>query len=433
MDSVRDKVVTLESLKPPQGQAESAAEAMPEAKTPEGQLRLARYLQIMERLQQETDDTGSDVMITVQDREVSLAQSRLAAEAAATTRSLSSGGQEVKFGTGFSGGDWFRWVFSLTDWVDRKDAHAMLRPKTATPATISGDMRLAITADWGTGLYGAPKIAAAMRTMAAARKFDIAMHLGDVYYSGTEDEVKQRFIEIWPSDAATVNRALNGNHEMYSGGFGYFKLILPKFGQEGSYFAIQNEQWLLVGLDTAYIDHDMDNEQVAWLTLVINEAQKPKPRKVVLFSHQQPFSRLDAQGPKLQKALRHLLEGNRIKVWYWGHEHDCVLYDEHPNWKLFGRCLGNGGIPSARNDDVKKAPSDSKHPGAGGVVWRRLDATAESPSCIVLDGPNMDFPKKGDQEKFVPHGFMTLEFNGGSLTERVFLSNGTEVFSNTIT
>ena len=41
--------------------------------------------------------------------------------------------------------------------------------------------------------------------------------------------------------------------------------------------------------------------------------------------------------------------------------------------------------------------------------------------------------KPDDQEKFVPHGFMTLEFKGPSLTERVLLSNGTEVFSNTIT
>ena len=57
-----------------------------------------------------------------------------------------------------------------------------------------------------------------------------------------------------------MNRALNGNHEMYSGGFGYFKLILPAFEQDSSYFALQNEHWLLVGLDTAYVDHDMDND-----------------------------------------------------------------------------------------------------------------------------------------------------------------------------
>ena len=430
MDSIRDKVVTLASLQPPKGQSESV-ESVPEASSPEGQLRLARYRQIMERLQQETDEAGSDVMITVPDREVSLAQSKLAAEASAA-RPLGSGGKEVKFGTGLKGGDWFRWIWSLTDWVDRKEAHPILRPKNTVADAVSGDLRVAMAADWGTGLYGAPKIAATIRTMAASRKFDLSMHLGDVYYSGTDDEVQERFVDMWPADAATLNRALNGNHEMYSGGFGYFKLILPKFGQEASYFAIQNEQWLLVGLDTAYVDHDMDNTQVAWLNLIVDQAQKPNARKVVLFSHQQPFSRLDAQGPKLQQALKHLLEGNRIKAWYWGHEHDCVIYDEHERWKLFGRCLGNGGIPEARKDEVKKAPADPANPGASGCTWRRLEKTDNSPACIVLDGPNKDMEKAKDQEAFGPHGFMTLDFKGDELIERVFHSNGTELYSHSI-
>ena len=34
-----------------------------------------------------------------------------------------------------------------------------------------------------------------MRTLAATRKFDLLMHLGDIYYSGTEKEVDERFLE----------------------------------------------------------------------------------------------------------------------------------------------------------------------------------------------------------------------------------------------
>ena len=424
---MRDRIVTLNSLRPPQGQAESA-ESNPEAKTPEGKLALARYYRIMQRLEQETDDTGDDVMITVQDREVSLAQSKLAKEGTPASP-LASGGQEVQFGTGLAGGDWFRWVWSLTDWVDRINAHPMLRPKTTSPDTLTGDLSVAIAADWGTGLYGAPTFAKTLRKMAAPKKFDIAMHLGDVYYSGTDDEIDERFLTVWPSDAATTNRALNGNHEMYSGGFGYFKKILPAFGQEGSYFAVQSEGWLLVGLDTAYVDHDMDATQIAWLDMIVGQKGQ---RKVVLFSHQQPFSQLDNQGPKLQQALRHLLEAKSIRAWYWGHQHDCIVYDEHKKWGMFGRCLGNGGIPSARNDKVKSAPADTTHRGGGDSSWRRLPETPDAPGCIVLDGKNMDMKKTKDQEKFVPHGFMTLEFKGASLIERVFLSNGTEIFSNTI-
>lgn len=426
MDSLSQKIVTAKSLQPPAFQA-GESESIPEMGTDEGQLRLQRYAQIMERLQQEGDELGSDVMVTAQDREVSLAQSKLAEEVEAA-RNLPSGGQEVQFGTGVSGGDWFRWVWSLTDWVDRKNAHPLLRPSTNVATNLTGDLRVALAADWGTGMYGAPKIAESMRKMASPKKFDIAMHLGDVYYSGTEKEVDSRFLKVWPADCANLNRALNGNHEMYSGGFGYFKLILPAFKQESSYFALQNEKWLLVGLDAAYVDHDIDNTQVAWLNLIVNQAGS---RKLVLFSHQQPFSRLDNQGPKLQAALKRLLEDRRITAWYWGHEHECVIYDAHPKWGLLGRCLGNGGIPSARKDDVKNAPPDAK-PGAGGCTWRRLTATADSPSCIALDGKNADMKDDSDKEKFVPHGFMTLEFTGDKLVERVFLSDGTELLSNTI-
>jgi hypothetical protein len=429
MDSIRDRVVTLASLRRPQSQSE-AAEALPEAQTPEALLKQAQYDQIVQRLQQAADDVGSDVMVTIPDREVSLAQSRIAEQSTAS-RPLASGGQEVQFGTGLSGGDWLRWMWSLTDWVDRKEAHPILRPTVAQAETLTGDFTVAMAADWGTGLYGAPRIAEAMRTLAATRQFDLLMHLGDVYYSGTKEETEERFLRMWPADAGSRNRALNGNHEMYSGGFGYFQLILPAFKQSASYFALQNEHWVLAGLDTAYVDHDLDTMQVAWLNLILKQAELPK-RKVVLFSHQQPFSRFEAQGPKLQKALQHLLEGRLIAAWYWGHEHQCVLYDQHPAWGLFGRCLGHGGIPEARRSEIMDAPEDATQPGGAGCTWRRLTPTADAPGCIALDGPNVDMKKASDQRKFAPHGFMTLEFKGPDLVERVFHSNQTEIYANTI-
>jgi hypothetical protein len=243
--------------------------------------------------------------------------------------------------------------------------------------------------------------------------------------------VQERFLDVWPMTAGKRTIAVNSNHEMYSGGFGYFKLALPAIGQKSSYLAFENSHWLLVVLDTAYVDHDMDNEQVAWLNLVLNQAAETsegEPKKVVLFSHQQLFSRLDNQGPKLAKALQHLLDAKRITAWYWGHEHQCVIYDRHDRYGLFGRCLGNGGIPEVRKDEVKRAPTEKS---VAGVTWKRMSKTEVSPGCLVLDGPNPDV--KGEEEKFVPHGYMTLEFNKGTLTERVHLANGTEILVNTIT
>jgi len=422
-DQVRDKIVTLKSLELPMTEGLAAPA---QAESPGGDLAMARYYQVMERLRQETRDVGTEILVTVQDREVSMLQSEMARRAKAE-RELGAGGLEVKFGTGFAGGDWFGWIRSLLDHVDRREAHPQMRPATADAESIADDARVAIAADWGTGLYGAPKIAEQMKKQAP---FELLMHLGDIYYSGTEDEVQERFIDLWPTAAGRLNRTLNSNHEMYSGGFGYFKHALPALGQTSSYFAFQNRNWLLVGLDTAYVDHDMDNEQVAWLNLVIDKANRATagpPKKLVLFSHQQPYSRLDNQGPKLQQALRHLLEARSITAWYWGHEHQCVLYDAHPRFGLLGRCLGNGGIPEPRKREVLEAPAEQT---IGAVSWKRLAATPDSPSCVALDGPNMDI--KGEEQKFVPHGFMTLEFNGRSMTERVFLSDGTELFKNTL-
>jgi len=422
------KIVTLRSLELPHAQGlESTLPAQPVARNDEERLLLARYSQVLERLRQETNQTGTGLMVTVSDRDASLIQSEIARQAQAASV-LRSGGLEAKFGTGITGGDILGWIKVLFTHVDRTNAHPMVRPTTSTADAIPDTARVALTADWGTGLYGAPLIAGQIQQRAP---FDLLLHLGDIYYSGTPEEVQERFLDPWPKDAGAISRTLNSNHEMYSGGHGYFKVALPAFGQSSSYFAFQNKHWLLVGLDTAYIDHDMDTEQVAWLNVVISRAREDNggvPKKLVLFSHQQPYSRLSSQGPKLQHALRHLLESRAITAWYWGHEHQCVLYDPHPAFGLLGRCLGNGGIPEPRKGNVKSAPTERA---IGAVTWKRLTATPDSPSCLILDGPNASI--SGEEDKFVPHGFMTLEFSGPNLVERVWLDDGTELFSNTIT
>jgi hypothetical protein len=420
-NTIREKLVTLDSLEwsavTTHGH-ELSVDAPGNGGDVASRLSLERFAQVRERLRQEADTVGGDLMITVADREVSLLQSALARDAQGQ-RTLPAGGQEVKFGTGLRGGDILGWIRSTFDWIDRAEAHPLVRPLTLQPDPMPNQARVAMTADWGTGLYGAPRIAEQMLRMGG---FDVLLHLGDVYYSGTREEIQARFLDVWPRTAGTISRTLNSNHEMYSGGFGYFELALPALQQPSSYFALANDNWLLVGLDTAYVDHDIDNQQVAWLNAVI---RLNSGKRVVLFSHQQPFSRLDSQGPKLQKALRHLLDRQAITAWYWGHEHQCVIYEPHPRFGLLGRCLGNGGIPEARKDTVREAPMEQS---TGHVTWKRLEANDNSPRCLVLDGPNLDIPDK--PERFVPHGFMTLEFDGPALTERVFLSDGQPIWQN---
>jgi hypothetical protein len=93
-----------------------------------------------------------------------------------------------------------------------------------------------------------------------------------------------------------MNRTMNGNHEMYNGGHTYFGTMLPKFNQKSSYFALQNDNWVLVVLDTAYNrgfggqEGVLDDPQVTWLTSIVKAADH---RNLVLFSHHQPLTHLD--------------------------------------------------------------------------------------------------------------------------------------------
>jgi hypothetical protein len=379
-----------------------------------------RYNRIFEKLEEETKKSSANVLITVPDRDTSMLQSHIAEQADAG-RPLPTGGLEAKFGEGLTGGDVWGWFRSLFDHIDTSQWHPIIRPRDEKPADFADVGCVAVVGDWGTNLYGAPLSAASINKVGG---YELLLHLGDIYYSGTSPEVKERFLDAWPIRAGKISRALNGNHEMYSGGFAYFDEILPNLQQPSSYFAMQNTNWLLIGLDTAHTDHALDADQITWLKSVL---QKAGPRKLIMFSHHQPFSRLDEQGPKLQSALVELFAKKAITAWYWGHEHDCIIYDKHEQFGLLGRCIGHGGIPAPRKANVMKAPAERR---TTYITWKRLPADANSPACLVLDGPNPLI--KGEEQKFGPHGYLTLEFDGPYFTERVHLPDGTEIFKQPI-
>lgn len=286
------------------------------------------------------------------------------------------------------------------------------KAKWVTPSgvaeTIPDDARIAVFGDWATGLYGAPAIA---QTISSLDRCDVVLHVGDTYYSGETNEVHSRLVGDWPKrPAGTLKRSLNGNHEMYSGGSGYFQALNDFFQQPASCFAMQNSNWILVGLDTAYVDFDLDKDQVAWLTRIVNAAGT---RKLILFSHHQPFSQLDDQGPKLQVALADLLKQQRIHAWYWGHEHRLVIYDPHPLWGFKGRCIGHGGFPQFR-DDLPNAGGDK-------YKWLELPPQPFAPQARLLDGPNFWITQAPEQ--FSPHGYVFLQFDGDTASEVYRLPN----------
>jgi hypothetical protein len=211
--------------------------------------------------------------------------------------------------------------------------------------------------------------------------------------------------------------ALNSNHEMYSGGEGYFDLTLPAFNQAASYFAYQNDHFVLVGLDTGYDAYGLAGNQDGWLDAVVRNAGA---RKVVLFTHHQPFSLYESAVMKPQSRLGALLREKRIFAWYWGHEHRCIVYDTHPGWGLKGRCIGHSGYPYYRIN-LEKYPL--KNVCSDGSAWRQLGTTKGTPGGYILDGQNPDVA--ADPNRYGPHGYASLHLSGAHLLERIHAADGT--------
>jgi hypothetical protein len=109
------------------------------------------------------------------------------------------------------------WSEALVVWMRNYTRYPLLKRFPNTPVTfgMSERVRLGILGDWGTGVFGDADVCAFTRVgqHAAAQQYDINVHLGDVYYAGTEREERAKFLDHWPV-AGTANFALNSNHEV---------------------------------------------------------------------------------------------------------------------------------------------------------------------------------------------------------------------------
>lgn len=362
----------------------------------------------------ENNQREPGVMVAPNHAPAALLQSFLAERAAETGKvePTHPGAYEAKFDSN----DWLGWAGSFFSWWRQLKKHDFLTA-LPDPEPMPDGARIAMLADWGTGLYGAPVCARSIQHADPAPH--VVLHLGDVYYSGTEREVEQRFLGFLPQVPNAIRRATNSNHEMYSGGYAYFRTTLPALGQRASYFALENDRWLLVGLDTGYVEHALAGDQVGWLGPLMERARQ-KGQKVILTSHHQPYSTFEGQGPKLVAALKPWLDSKQIFAWYWGHEHRCVIHAQHPAWGLYGRCIGHSGFPYFR-ESLTNTPVFQKN--ADGSQWHQLDARSDVPSGLLLDGPNIYLP--GHEDRYGPHGYVSIELGQDSLQETVHAADGT--------
>jgi hypothetical protein len=291
------------------------------------------------------------------------------------------------------------------------------------------DLRVAIASDWGTGTESAYRVADQMVKAAP----DVTIHLGDVYYSGTEEEYRNYFMapNCWPSGKllpqsggdARGTYVLNANHEMYSGGRGYFNVALKGFQQEASYFCLENEHWRIVALDTGYhctrglkkifsfIFGDktrLHDATVSWLAREVFRDPADR-RPVILLSHHQWFSAFDDRDyPTIGEQLQPYLD--RVALWFWGHEHRFAGYALYApkGPKVRARCIGHGGMPIE-------------------LGWRRKKMEA----AVFSDQRSTGRAVKGKKLGYC--GFARLDFRAERLTVTYIDENGVELVEETWT
>jgi hypothetical protein len=224
----------------------------------------------------------------------------------------------------------------------------------AQPVALPDRARLVLFGDWGTGIPRAVKVAHEVEKVLAGGIDDFdqhVIHLGDVYYSGWAREYKKRFLPHWPVSASQASRigswSLNANHDMYSGGHGYYKTLLAdsRFAPQSksSYFSLLHRKWRILGLDTGWEDGGLEDPQSTWVAQQCDEAATAGQR-VLLLSHHPFLSARDKGSGALRSKMSEIVKQKGIHSWMWGHEHRCLLYKAHDGLK-FSACLGHGGVP----------------------------------------------------------------------------------------
>jgi 3',5'-cyclic AMP phosphodiesterase CpdA len=312
------------------------------------------------------------------------------------------------------------------DWV-LKIAEAMLDRlargnhafnATAAQATMADDARLVIVGDWGSGLPRARTVAALMGAKIDEARKDghevHVIHLGDVYYSGDPVEYKRHVLaqDRWPvapdnADEDVKSWALMGNHDMYSGGYGFYETLLAdrRFKQQSangsgtSFFRLSSGHWDVAGLDSSWDPNVLSLGQRGVLQnpqADVLERWAADGRKLMVLTHHQLVSAYDLGdlGTVLPFKLRSLLKAGRIDAWMWGHEHRCMGFGQVQDAPKVIRCIGNGGIPMPA--------SSMKEPSPPPGTWQSTGTFTD---------------KDGTWTRF---GFAVLDFNGATVTANYY-------------
>jgi len=303
------------------------------------------------------------------------------------------------------------WDEALLGWLEHIECQA---PFNSNPVNmkIPNHVKINIAGDWGTGYWRNRPLSPAENVANAmlAKDADISIHLGDVYYAGTSEQETNNLIDIWP-DGKLASFTLNSNHEMYDGAFSYFEALKQKFTQQNqcSYFSLENDDWLVVGLDSAYysdkwklfMEGEIGEQQQSWLKGL------PAKKGIILLSHHNAY---DLNGEEQQKLYKEVMEqlkdqNNQLRYeqvfWYWGHLHNVASYKPMSfcDKPVLTRCVGHAAVPYGNATDLEKATK---------VSWYETER-ANDP----------DIPVR------VLNGFVEVTLSDNTLKEVLIDENGT--------
>lgn len=257
-----------------------------------------------------------------------------------------------------------RWAICLWNKLRKRPKHPF--NVASASATLEARVRLVVVGDWGSGVPRALALGGAIAERLDAEsdgRDTHVFHLGDTYYVGSPEEQRDHVLDAWPQPESVPIRswAVPGNHDYYSGGSGFFTTLLAdeRFaeqrsvdGKPTSIFDIQNERWRIIGLDTAWKDHDLVHEEWEWLERTLDDATQRRQR-VILLSHHQPYSAFAHPNAEFAERALALVRRHPVEAWYWGHEHRCTIYESLPGIAR-PRCVGNGGVPEWVDDTTTR-------------------------------------------------------------------------------
>ncbi len=307
------------------------------------------------------------------------------------------------------------WAECLTTYLGYKISGGSLpyRPSLNPVIDLGAATKLAILGDWGTG----DDVAVNLLQQIALLQPDVLIHLGDVYYAGTQSEEQTNFLDICRQILGSKIPvfSLCGNHDMYSGGNGYYWLV-DQLGQQASYFCLQNANWQFLAMDTGHNDNDPLTVSTNMTSLIagdtwaeanwhVEKINQAGGRRTVLLSHHQLFSAFASVGSVDGNAFAYNpnLYGNfhevisEVALWFWGHEHTLALYSPYMGLQK-GRCLGASAVPVFTDQQ--------KYQSAAGLQTYQGAPMPEWDSNVVL----------GNNGTVYNNAFAMMTLNGSSAT-----------------